>query len=196
MTESHLQALRKMITGAVQGTESHKQYGQMRKVGYISKTMGVMAGGKFVDKVEEKAKIDGGDLMEIAAKVRQGLSQQSKKWGLHLVYELALPEFDTVLFGTTGTPMDSKSFSIVRAGSDKSRKNLQCPGLAYAAAYPLEVVVTKDAGAIKVRIVEAMFRMKIYFEDAGKWAFMKNVKMPGSIDSEIEKQLKSALKSK
>ena len=196
MTGAHLQALRQMITGAVQGTESHKQYGQMRKEGYISKTMGVMAGGKFIDMLEEKATVKNGDVMAVAAKVRQGLSQQSKKWGLHLVYELPLPEFDTVLFGTTGTPLDSKSFSIVGAGSDESREDFTCPGIADAAAYPLEVVVAKDGDAVKVRIVEAMFRMKIYFEDAGKWAFMKNVKMPGSIDKEIRKQIEPVLESK
>ena len=54
MTEAHLQAMRKMITGAVPGTESHKQYGQARKEGYISKTMGVMAGGKFIDMLKKR----------------------------------------------------------------------------------------------------------------------------------------------
>ena len=38
-----------------------------------------------------------------------------------------------------------------------------------------------------------MYRMKMYFEDAGKWAFMKNMGMPGSIHDELAGQIKSAL---
>jgi len=32
-----------------------------------------------------------------------------------------------------------------------------------------------------------MYRMKMYFEDAGMWAFMKNMSMPGEIEDEIVK---------
>jgi hypothetical protein len=38
-----------------------------------------------------------------------------------------------------------------------------------------------------------MYRMKMFFEDAGKWAFMKNMGMPGSIHDEIAAQIKSDL---
>lgn len=196
MTASHLQALRQMIAGAVQGTASEKEYGQFREKGYIGKTMGVMAGGSFDGKLVDLANVAGGDWKEIAAKTRAGLSQSGKTWGMHLVYELELPEFETVVFGTTGTPMDSKSFSIVGAGADQAREKLQCPGLAHAAAYPIEVIVAKEDGAVKVRLVEVMFRMKMYFEDAGKWAFMKNVRMPGSIQDELGEQIKKGLEGK
>ncbi|MFQ5706716.1 MAG: hypothetical protein ACE5HO_04655 [bacterium] len=195
MTEAHLQALREMITAAVQGSESHKQYGQRRKKGHIDKTMGLMAGGDFVDRIEDLTAVKSGDFDAVVAKVQAGLSQPGHKWGMHLVYELELPGEDTVVFGTTGTPMDSKSFRIVKAGSDESRKELKCAGLAYAAAYPIEVVVTKVGGEVKVRLVEEMYRMKMYFEDAGKWAFMKNVKMPGSIQKELRKQVRKGLKA-
>jgi hypothetical protein len=196
MAAAHLQALRQMIAGAVPGTASEKEYGQFREEGYIGKTMGVMAGGKFIDKIEDIAKVADGNWKEVAAKARQGLSQPTKQWGMHLVYELELPEFETVVFGTTGTPMDSKSFSIVGAGDDDSRKKLKCPGLAHAAAYPIEVVVVQDGADVKARVVESMFRMKMYFEDAGKWAFMKNVRMPGSIQDEIGQQIKAGLAAK
>ncbi|MDZ7362512.1 MAG: hypothetical protein ONB46_17580 [candidate division KSB1 bacterium] len=196
MTAAHLQALRNMISGALQGKASDKQYGQMRSEGYIGKTMGVMAGGRFDSKLVEQAKVPGGNWKEVAAKVRQGLSQKSKQWGMHLIYEVELPAYETVVFGTTGTPMDSKSFSIVRAGADDARDKLKCPGLAHAAAYPIEIVVAQDGDAVKVRLVEVMFRMKMYFEDAGKWAFMKNVRMPGSIQDELGEQVKTALGTK
>jgi hypothetical protein len=189
MAEAHLQKLRTLINNAVQGTTSNKQFGELRQQGFIGKTMGVMAGGKFDDKIEDMFVIAGGDLKTVAAKVKKGLSAQGKTWGLHVVYECALPEFQTVVFGSSGSPMDSKSFSIVKAGGDDSRDGFKCAGLAHAAAYPLEIVVVKDGNAVKVRMVDAMFRMKMFFEDAGKWAFMKNMGMPGSIKDEIMSQL-------
>ncbi len=193
LSENHRQKLRSMITGAVVGTVSEKGYGEERKKGKIGKTMGVMAGGDFVDKIQDEAVLPGDDWRGVADKVRAGLSETGKEWGMHLVYELALPEYQTVVFGTTGTPMDSKSFSIVKAGSDKSRKELACPGLAHAAAYPIEVVVAREDDGVKVRLVNVMFRMKMYFEDAGMWAFMKNMGMPGSIQDELKDQFKPAL---
>ncbi len=33
----------------------------------------------------------------------------------------------------------------------------------------------------------------MYFEDAGKWAFMKNMTMPGSIGGELEDQIEGVL---
>jgi hypothetical protein len=37
-----------------------------------------------------------------------------------------------------------------------------------------------------------MFRMKMYFEDAGKMAFAKNMGMPGSIEEELKQKVRSA----
>jgi hypothetical protein len=54
-------------------------------------------------------------------------------------------------------------------------------------------VVTRDGTAVKVRLVDTMYRMKMYFEDAGKWAFMKNMGMPGSVHDELAAQIKSGL---
>jgi hypothetical protein len=190
---SHAVALRTMISDAVDGVASTREYGQKRKKGYIGRTMGVMAGGKFVDKIQDKAVVPGGELLAVADKVREGLSQPGPKWDLTLAYELALPEYDTVIFGTTGTAMESKSFSIVKAGSNKDRKKLSCPGLAHAAAYPIEVVLVKDEDDVKVQLVDAMYRMKMYFEDAGKMSFMKNMGMPGSLADEIKNQILAVL---
>jgi hypothetical protein len=155
--------------------------------------MGVMAGGPFAEKVNDEAVVGGHDLKAVAEKVRQGLARPGGKWGLRLAYELELPEQQTVIFGSSGSPMDSQSFSIVRAGADDARDSFQCPGLAHAAAYPIEIVVTQDGDAVKVRLVDVMYRMKMYFEDAGKWAFMKNMGMPGSIHEELAAQIKTGL---
>jgi len=49
---------------------------------------------------------------------------------------------------------------------------------------------------VRVRVVDTMFRMKMYFEDAGKWAFMKNMGMPGSVEDEIAAQVRAATQAR
>jgi hypothetical protein len=175
------------------GSPAGEDYGQRREKGYIGKTMGVMAGGPFGEKVADLSVVAGEDWKGVAERVRASLEKKGPKWGLHLAYILEIPEAQTVVLGATGTPMDSQSFSIVGAGDDASREGEKCPGIAHAGAYPIEVVVALDAGAVHVRLVDSMYRMKMYFEDAGKWAFMKNMGMPGSIADEISAQVRPAL---
>ncbi|HSG29080.1 MAG TPA: hypothetical protein VLA34_11415, partial [Candidatus Krumholzibacterium sp.] len=195
-SEEHLQALRAIILSAVTGTESDEQYGQIRSEGLIGKTMGVVAGGNFADLIRKKASEKNADVAEVASRVAAGMSDESRKWRLKLAYRVDIPGSDVVILGTTGSPMDTKSFEIVGAGTDESRKEFRFPGLSHAGAYPIEVVVSRDGDEVKVEMVEAMFRMKMYFEDAGKMSFMKNMKMPGSIDQELKKQISEGLKSR
>jgi len=192
LIEQHLADLRKLILGAVEGEASEQEYGKVRKKGHIGRTMGVMAGGPFDKKVQDVSVVGGEDWRVMAGRVEEALKVEGPKWGTSLAYALEFPEFELTVFGTTGTPLDTKSFSIVRAGADGSRKKLSCPGLAHAGAYPIEVVVAREGATIATRIVDSMYRMKMYFEDAGKWAFMKNMGMPGSIASETEAQIQAA----
>lgn len=187
-TNTHAEKLRDLITGATEGQIVDRQYGPFRDGGYIGRTMGVMAGGRFDGKVQDLS-LTAGPLEAVAEEVEASLEKPGVKWGTVLDFRLDLPNFETVIFGTTGTPLDSRSFDIVKAGGDKSRKNLMCPGIAHSAAYPLEVVVSSTDQGTAVRIVDAMYRMKVYFEDAGKFAFMKNMTMPGSIADEIREKL-------
>ena len=193
LSRTHTEALRAAIATAVPGTAVHREYGEKRTRGHIGKTMGVMAGGPFDEKVKDEFVVRSADWKAVAAKVRTGLERKGAVWGLHRVYELELPEQETVIFGSTGTPLDTKSFSIVGAGADQARDSFKCPGLAHAAAYPIEVVVARDGETVRVRLVDTMYRMKMYFEDAGKWAFMKNMSMPGSIHDELAAQIRAGL---
>lgn len=192
LIEAHLASLRALVAGAVKGTSVDQDYGQPRDSGYIGKTMGVMAGGRFADKLRDVAVLGGADWKGASERVRSALERRGPRWGLHLAYALELPEAESAVLGATGTPMDSRSFEIVGAGADSTRDSFKCPGLAHAAAYPIEVVVAADAGVVRVRVVDTMYRMKMFFEDAGKWAFMKNMGMPGSIQDEIATQVRSA----
>lgn len=193
LSRTHVEALRGLVIRAVAGKAIHREFGEKRSRGFIGKTMGVMAGGPFGEKVKDEAVVASGDWRAVAEKVRQGLARPGGKWGLRLAYELQLPEQEAVIFGSAGSALDSKSFSIVGPGADAVRGSLRCPGLAHAAAYPIEVVVTLDAAVVRVRLVDTMYRMRMYFEDAGKWAFMKNMGMPGSIHDELAGQVRSGL---
>jgi len=194
LCEQHLQAIRQLILSSVKGTTSDKQYGEMRNEGYIGKTMGVVAGGRFDEKVENVYVIPKGIPGEIADKVEKALKDNGKRWGIHTAYRVSMKEHETEIIGVTGAQLEGKSFDIVGAGSDDSRGDDTCPGLAHAGAYPLELVVTRENESVAIRMVDAMFRMKMYFEDAGKWAFMKNMSMPGSIKDEITDRLSPLFK--
>ena len=193
LSETHLQKVRAIITSAVIGEVSSKQYGQLREEGYISKTMGVMAGGSFDDKIEDLVNLTKTSVAEVAQKVKTGLSTPGEEWDLHQVYEINLANYNTTVFGVTGAAMEVKSFDIVEEGDDDSREDFEYPGLAHAASYPFQVVVTQKSDDVNISFVTAMFRMKVFFEDAGKWAFMKNMGMPGSLASELEDSINSGL---
>ena len=194
-SRSHRDKLRQVITSSVTGDPSDRGFGPERDRGYIGRTMGVMAGGPFNEKVQILSAAAGADLAGVLTKLRSSLSRPGPQWGIKLVYDQAMPGGKTHVLGLSGRAMESKSFEIVQAGSDGARKHLTCPGVAHAAAYPLELVVIERNGGVDVVLVDAMYRMKMYFEDAGKWAFMKNMGMPGSIADEIRTAVRAALAS-
>jgi len=98
---------------------------------------------------------------------------------------------------TFSSPLvESWSFSIVKAGRDDTRKDIQCPGIAHAAAYPIEVVVEQKGSVFWIKLVDIMYRMKMYFEAAGTMAFAKNMSMPGSAEKEIKAKIEAAFEKK
>ncbi|GAB4178255.1 MAG: hypothetical protein Kow00108_13970 [Calditrichia bacterium] len=194
LAQEHTTKLVSWIREVLSGTATEDEYGQFRKKGYISRTMGVMAGGPFIEKIQTIFEFSDKSLQEVSQLVQASFSVKGADYGIHEVFHYPVPGTNSVLFGVSGTPLDSKSFEIVRAGSDKSRKDFKCPGIAHASAYPLEVVMVEKDGKVMIQMVDAMFRMKIYFEDAGKWAFMKNMGMPGAIADEIKSLIEAKLK--
>lgn len=187
----HLEELRVLILSAVKGTESKAQYGEFRTEGKIGKTMGVVAGGDFSKLVNQKYTVKKGSVSAVGQAIGLGFQKKSKTWGLKLIYQIYIPAHQVYVLGVSGSPMDTKSYQIVKHGQNEQRKEFACPGLSHAGAFPLEIVVYKDdMGVIRVAMIDAMYRMKIYFEDAGTTAFMTNMKMPGSIEKEVEKHIK------
>lgn len=179
-----------LVAGATRAQRANRPFGQSRDRGLIGKTMGVMAGGPFPTQLQVVAAApatSNADVVRVADGVWHRLQQPPKgEWQLKGIYRLDLADQGVVILGVSGAAMESRAFRIVGAGSDDSRAGFKCPGLAHAAAFPLEVVVRRDGAQAKVEVIDAMFRMKMYFEDAGRMKFARNMGMPGSIADELK----------
>lgn len=185
-----VEELSAIAAAATHGRRVHRPFGQSRTRGLIGKTMGVMAGGAFTKQVGTITTAPGAtaaDVRRVADDIWRRLQQPAGgKWQLRGVYRLDLAEQGMVILGVTGAAMEAKAFGIVGAGGDDTRSKFSCPGVAYAAAFPLELVIRRDGGQVRVEAIDAMFRMKMYFEDAGQMKFARNMMMPGSIADELK----------
>ena len=168
------------IAGSVKGDVVRNQAGQMRKRGMI----GGMGGGDFLNKIDEIRSFSNSSdstLKRVADQVKAGILQNDMEWKLMYSYDLS--GMGAVIHGVTKTGTEGKAFRI--AGEKRVSDSNICPGIDHGAAFPIEVVVYKEDGQVRVVLMDGMYRMKMYFEDAGMWAFMKNMKMPGQIENEI-----------
>ena len=186
------------IVSPFDGYLVESQYGQMRDEGLIKKTMGLIAGGSFDGKIEEAASVDVeeyGGLLGTAEQLYSGLEDAADDydWKMRPMYLLDLSDQGVVMIGMTSGAMEGKAFNIVKEGKDEAREDYSCPGLAYAAAFPLELVLVEEDGEVKVLLIDAMFRMKMYFEDAGKMKFAANMKMPPSLEGEMRDKIEDSL---
>ncbi len=182
-----MQELSGILAAAAKGTVVNQQIGELRSKGHV----GGMGGGAFTEKITEiyKKEDAGSNFRDIAAKVKEGILANTKGW--RLVYSLDLGK-DVVIYGVDNRKTEARAFGI--AGEKRESKSNPCPGIDHAPAFPVEVVVMKDRGVVKVVTLDEMYRMKVYFEDAGNWAFMKNMRMPGEIEREIVEMSRAKLK--
>ncbi|MFC1661992.1 hypothetical protein ACFL3S_11180 [Gemmatimonadota bacterium] len=189
--------LRTTLASGLGQRASQVQYGQFRTKGRIDRTMGVMAGGPFKEKIETVASLPFTEnpVDEVMAEIYRGLQERAPgaEWGIRPVYSFAIPEQDVAVIGVTGNEMEARAFGIVGSGSNKRREGMSCPGLDHAPAFPVELVIYRDGDLTKVTVVDEMYRMKMYFEDAGKMKFARNMRMPGSIEDEIRTLVREAL---
>ncbi|MEN8194151.1 MAG: hypothetical protein ABFS12_15110 [Bacteroidota bacterium] len=107
------------------------------------------------------------------------------KW--KTVSKISSPDGKAVLVGLTRPRTEGVSFNI--AGSSREEDNNKCPGIDHAAAYPIEVMFIEEDGKVNVYTQREMFRMDMYFWDAGMPAFMDHMSMPGILDDSIIKSL-------
>jgi uncharacterized protein (DUF302 family) len=179
LSVSTMNALSETLAAAVNGKTVNEQIGQLRKKGKV----GGMGGGHFRDMIEVIYKKEDKDdvFQEIAQKVKEGIESNQKEW--KLLYAIQLDGGNVVLYGANQSKMEAKAYRI--AGEKRESEKNKCPGIDHTASFPIEVAIYKEKGMVKVAILDGMYRMKVYFEDAGMWAFMKNMGMPGEIQEEI-----------
>lgn len=102
-----------------------------------------------------------------------------------IVGETYSPDKKAILFGLTRNRTESVSFYIVGSETDENK----CPGLDHLTAYPIEVLLMMEGDKIVIHTPRQMFRMDMYFWDAGMGAFMNHMSMPGILDESIYKAL-------
>ncbi len=112
-------------------------------------------------------------------------SNEVLKW--QIIGEVTSPDGNAVLLGISRPRTEGLSFHI--AGSSRESESNLCPGLDHAAAYPIEVLIIKENDKINVYTPREMFRMDMYFWDAGMSAFMNHMSMPGILDDSIKRAL-------
>jgi hypothetical protein len=165
------------------GPSSARQTGELRESGAIPG----MGGGTFPEKVIPVA-ASTAPLAGMADALKKGMSGKD---GWHVVYS-SQPSADVVIVGVTNLKAEGRAFGI--AGEKRASKANGCPGIDHAPAFPIELLLYKRGGSNSVQLLKEMWRMKLYFQDAGNWAFMKNMAMPGDIQSEIEAGIKKSIK--
>ena len=109
-------------------------------------------------------------------------SKDVLKW--KIIGEVESPDKNAVLLGISRPRTEGLSFHI--AGSSRESDENLCPGIDHAAAYPIEVLIIKENGKINIYTPREMFRMDMYFWDAGMSAFMNHMSMPGILDEAIK----------
>jgi len=106
------------------------------------------------------------------------------KW--QIVGEVSSPDKKALMFGLTRNRTESESFRIV---GDETETN-KCPGLDHLTAFPVEVLLMiNEDNELVVQTARQMFRMDMYFWDAGMAAFMDHMGMPGMLDESIYRTL-------
>lgn len=107
------------------------------------------------------------------------------KW--EIIGEIYSPDSNAVLLGVTRPRTEGLSFNI--AGKARETGNDKCPGIDHAPAYPIEVIIYYNGENIVVQTARQMFRMDMYFWDAGMMAFMDHMSMPDILDVSLRKAL-------
>ncbi|MBC8385488.1 MAG: hypothetical protein H8E57_08230 [Candidatus Cloacimonetes bacterium] len=112
-------------------------------------------------------------------------SSDNLSW--EVISEIYSPDSTAVLLGISRERTTALSFHI--AGMKRSDDGNKCPGIDHVCAYPIEVLIMLENDELIVRTPREMFRMDMYFWDAGKWAFMKFMNMPKTLDKSIKRAL-------
>ncbi|MCL5673796.1 MAG: hypothetical protein M1407_04170 [Deltaproteobacteria bacterium] len=173
--------IKSAIRKAVGGTASNTQYGPMR----TGRFPGGIGGGSFPGSVVVIQNYSGSknsNLEGVAALVKKGIQINKSRW--HYAYEIDDPSAGFIELGVTRNSTERHSISI--DSGIRATKTYKNPGIDHSPAFPVEILVYRDGGYTNIGILGEMWRMKYYFADAGMWAFMTHMGMPGSIQGSLK----------
>ncbi len=106
-----------------------------------------------------------------------------------IISEVSSPDGKALLLGFTRPRTEGVSFNI--AGASREDETNMCPGIDHAAAYPVEVLLLEEDGKTNVYTQREMFRMDMYYWDAGMAAFMDHMSMPAILDESLQRAILS-----
>ncbi len=104
-----------------------------------------------------------------------------------IISRVFAPDSNAVVIGLSRPRTEALSFQI--AGKPRNNDSNKCPGIDHLGAYPVEVLILAEKGKVVIHTAREMFRMDMYFWDAGKMAFMEYMNMPKMLDKSIKKAL-------
>jgi hypothetical protein len=104
-----------------------------------------------------------------------------------IVSEVTSPDGKALMLGLIRPRTEGVSFNI--AGISREDETNMSPGIDHAAAFPIEVLLIEKDGKVNVFTQREMFRMDMYFWDAGMSAFMDHMSMPSILDESLRRAL-------
>ena len=104
------------------------------------------------------------------------------KW--KTVAEIYSADKSAAILGITRPRTEGLSMDI--AGASRETAENKCPGIDHAGAFPIEVVIYQEGENLIVRTPREMFRMDMFFWDAGMKAFMNHMNMPKLLDESLK----------
>jgi hypothetical protein len=94
---------------------------------------------------------------------------------------------EAILLGVSRPRTEALAAKIVSLSRDSDSD--RSPGLDHLCAFPIEVLLMVNGDKVEIRTAKQMYRMDLFFWDAGKGAFMKYAQMPPILDRSLKRAL-------
>ncbi len=182
--------LEDLITANVKGTVLKQQSGPIREEKELMPYVGdgdakVMVNFSDYKAIYEQGLVKTFDKFEDVVKyTEEQLKNNKEGWKLIATLDVGRARY----FGISKPSVEQVSAKIVGVALGASKDN-PVPGINHNGAYPIEVLVYPDGGKFKLAFPTQMWRMMLYYWDAGIGAFVQYQTLPGEFDASILKAL-------
>jgi hypothetical protein len=120
---------------------------------------------------------------QVCNELEDNIRQNKINW--KLICKLDIGE-NARYYGVSKPGVEEEAIEIDSMSREKSEKN-KFPGIDHAGSFPIPILVYEEDNRIKVSQFDEMWRMELYFWDAGYGAFTAHMDMPGNIYDDIDK---------